>query len=193
MSCSPTCSSIIFRQTDLPRLLRGIAARTRVFLCCEPRRSALPLAGSHLVGLLGAGPVTRQDAVSSVHAGFRGAELSDLWPDPQRLGMDEYPAGLFSHCFLAVRKDAIDATKRYDAIIVGGGPSGATAAMLLAQAGWRVAVVEKAPFPRRKVCGEFISATTWPLLRQLGVAGPLLRTRRTARYAASASTPATRW
>lgn len=59
----------------------------------------------------------------------------------------------------------------YDAIIIGGGPSGATAAVLLAQSGWRVAVVEKARFPRRKVCGEFISASTWPLLRQLGVAG----------------------
>ena len=62
----------------------------------------------------------------------------------------------------------------YDAVIVGGGPSGASTAILLAQAGWRVAVVEKAQFPRRKVCGEFISATTWPLLRQLGVATPLL-------------------
>jgi menaquinone-9 beta-reductase len=62
----------------------------------------------------------------------------------------------------------------YDAIIIGGGPSGATAAVLLAQAGWRVAVVERARFPRRKVCGEFISGTTWPLLRQLGVADPLL-------------------
>ena len=62
-----------------------------------------------------------------------------------------------------------------DAIVVGGGPSGATAAALLAQAGWRVAVVEKVPFPRRKVCGEFISETTWPLLRDLGVAGPLLK------------------
>src|ERR1700693_4818415 len=62
----------------------------------------------------------------------------------------------------------------HDAIIVGGGPSGATAAVLLAQAGWRVAVVEKTRFPRRKVCGEFISGTTWPLLRQLGVAGPLM-------------------
>ena len=62
----------------------------------------------------------------------------------------------------------------YDAIIVGGGPSGATAAVLLAQAGWTVAIVEKAPYPRRKVCGEFISETTWPLLRQLGIAGDLL-------------------
>ena len=62
----------------------------------------------------------------------------------------------------------------YDAIVVGGGPSGATAAALLAQMGWRIALIEKTPFPRRKVCGEFISATTWPLLRQLGIAGSLL-------------------
>jgi menaquinone-9 beta-reductase len=62
----------------------------------------------------------------------------------------------------------------YDAVIVGGGPSGATAAALLARAGWRIALIEKTPFPRRKVCGEFISGTTWPLLRQLGIAGSLL-------------------
>ena len=79
----------------------------------------------------------------------------------------------------------------YDAIIVGGGPSGATSAVLLARAGWRVAVVEKAPFPRRKVCGEFISETTWPLLRQLGIADPLLKiagppVRRVGVYAARA-------
>jgi flavin-dependent dehydrogenase len=62
----------------------------------------------------------------------------------------------------------------YDAIVVGGGPAGATAGILLAQAGWRVCIVEKVAFPRRKVCGEYISATTWPLLRALGVAAPLL-------------------
>ena len=54
------------------------------------------------------------------------------------------------------------------------GPAGATAALVMARAGLSVGVVEKARFPRRKVCGEFISATSWPLLRELGVAPHLL-------------------
>ena len=62
----------------------------------------------------------------------------------------------------------------YDALIVGAGPAGATAALMLAQAGWSVAVVEKAAFPRRKVCGEFLSATSLPLLHELGVAKQFL-------------------
>ena len=94
-----------FSADGLARLLAGVAARARVFLCCEPRRSRLPLASSHLVGLLGAGPVTRQDAVLSVRAGFRARELSALWPDPERWLLREYPAGLFSHCLLAIRKE----------------------------------------------------------------------------------------
>ena len=56
-----------------------------------------------------------------------------------------------------------------DAIIVGGGPAGATAAALLARAGWSVAVVEKQAFPRRKVCGECIAASNLPLLKALGI------------------------
>ncbi len=63
---------------------------------------------------------------------------------------------------------------RYDALIIGSGPAGASAARLLAQAGWRVALVEKAQFPRRKVCGEFISATTMPVLKACGVAVPFI-------------------
>jgi hypothetical protein len=93
-----------FSSSELVGLLHGIAARTQVFLCCEPRRSALALAGSRMIGLLGAGPVTRHDAVSSVRAGFRARELSELWPAPEDWLLDEYPAGLFSHCFLALWK-----------------------------------------------------------------------------------------
>jgi flavin-dependent dehydrogenase len=58
---------------------------------------------------------------------------------------------------------------KYDALILGGGPAGATAGLLLARAGWHVAIVEKSAYPRRKVCGEFISATTLPLLFELGI------------------------
>lgn len=56
-----------------------------------------------------------------------------------------------------------------DALIIGGGPAGGTAGLLLAEAGWSVGIVEKKLFPRCKVCGEFISATSLPLLQKLGI------------------------
>lgn len=94
-----------FPGASLGRLVPAIAAKSQIFFCCEPRRSAMALAASHLVGLIGAGPVTRQDAVLSVHAGFRKRELSAFWPatDPGFWQLHEYGAGLFSHVFLASR------------------------------------------------------------------------------------------
>ena len=95
-----------FQPRELSRLLNAVAAHARVFFCCEPRRGALPLLGSHLVGLIGAGPVMREDAVLSVHAGFRRQELTAAWPQPDGWRLQEYPARLFSHCLLATRRDA---------------------------------------------------------------------------------------
>jgi len=52
----------------------------------------------------------------------------------------------------------------HDVLVIGAGPAGSTAARLLSDAGWNVALVEKSAFPRRKVCGEFISRSSQSLL-----------------------------
>ena len=70
----------------------------------------------------------------------------------------------------------------YDAIVIGAGPAGSSTAFALAQLGRAVAIVEKSEFPRRKVCGEFLSATNLSLLARFGLdktwraeAGPEVR------------------
>lgn len=57
----------------------------------------------------------------------------------------------------------------YDAVIVGGGPAGASAAIRLAQAGARVLLAEQKKFPRAKLCGEFISPECRAHFAELGV------------------------
>ena len=62
---------------------------------------------------------------------------------------------------------------RYDAIVLGAGPAGSTAALSLARLGLSVALVEKSAFPRYKVCGEYVSTAAWSVLDALGVAATL--------------------
>ncbi|HEX8284820.1 MAG TPA: FAD-dependent monooxygenase [Pyrinomonadaceae bacterium] len=60
-------------------------------------------------------------------------------------------------------------TADFDAIIVGGGPAGACAAVELASSGARVLIAEREKFPREKLCGEFISPECLGHFERLGV------------------------
>jgi menaquinone-9 beta-reductase len=56
-----------------------------------------------------------------------------------------------------------------DALIVGAGPGGSTAAYYLARHGLNVLMVEKAAFPREKVCGDGLTPRAVVQLRRLGI------------------------
>src|SRR5262252_5624549 len=56
-----------------------------------------------------------------------------------------------------------------DVAVIGGGPVGATLALLLARAGRRVTVVEKAVLPRDKPCGEGLMPSGARVLAAAGV------------------------
>src|SRR5215472_5477799 len=53
----------------------------------------------------------------------------------------------------------------YDAIVIGGGPSGSTAAAVLAQKGRKVVLLEKEKFPRYHIGESLIPYTYFPLKR----------------------------
>jgi 2-polyprenyl-6-methoxyphenol hydroxylase-like FAD-dependent oxidoreductase len=59
----------------------------------------------------------------------------------------------------------------YDVAIVGAGPAGSACAIHLARAGYQVALLDKASFPRHKACAEYLSPAAEPLLQRLGVEG----------------------
>jgi flavin-dependent dehydrogenase len=56
-----------------------------------------------------------------------------------------------------------------DALVIGAGPAGCASAILLAQAGWYVTLLEQSVYPRQKVCGECVSAGNLELFDALGI------------------------
>jgi len=63
--------------------------------------------------------------------------------------------------------------KNYHTIILGGGPSGISAAILLQKAGLPVCVIDRATFPRDKTCAGLVTLKTYNRIRQ----GRILRER----------------
>ena len=57
----------------------------------------------------------------------------------------------------------------FDAIVVGGGPGGSSAAGYLAMAGKSVLLLEKGVWPRDKICGDAVGGKSLSHVKALGV------------------------
>ncbi len=59
--------------------------------------------------------------------------------------------------------------QHYDVVIVGGGPAGSSAGIVLAEMGYSVALIEKMYTVENKICGEFFSPGSLSFLDAMGV------------------------
>jgi hypothetical protein len=109
-NCAPRSADIVcanlvlhhFPQDSVRRLFAASAAAGSGFAACEPRRSRLALGATWFLPAIGCNDVTRHDAPASVRAGFRGTELSALWPR-EGWTLVEGAGPLFTHRFGARR------------------------------------------------------------------------------------------
>src|SRR5947209_2497466 len=65
-------------------------------------------------------------------------------------------------------------SKRFELVVIGGGPAGSAAAITAARLGMRVLQLERGLLPRQRVCGEFVSAESLATLASLLGKHPLL-------------------
>jgi menaquinone-9 beta-reductase len=70
---------------------------------------------------------------------------------------------------LARNRSFMNADRKYDVAIVGGGLAGLSLSILLARKGYRICLFEKESYPFHKVCGEYISMESWDFLVSLGL------------------------
>lgn len=97
------CANLIlhhFDDTLLRDLLSRIMRLAPMLVATEPLRARGPLVATRFLRLIGAGPVTLNDAAQSVRAGFRGSELSHLWRQAGGTPVMEGRRGLFTQGFV---------------------------------------------------------------------------------------------
>lgn len=92
-----------FEPVKLLALFELIAAHSKVFIACEPRRCKTALYGGYLLVYATCSSVTRHDAIVSIRAGFRDQELSQLWPTGGWTLL-ETRSGFVNHLFVAMKK-----------------------------------------------------------------------------------------
>lgn len=68
-------------------------------------------------------------------------------------------------------------SRQFEVAIVGAGPAGSSCAIVLARAGISVVLLDKARFPRPKICGNCLNPGIWPLLGFLEVESEFLSLR----------------
>jgi len=98
-------------------------------------------------------------------------KLAASWVLPRRLlrmrsGGGGAPVGPYSR---AKRGELM--ADRYDVVVVGSGPAGCTAAIVLGRAGLRVALLEahRDPQAYKRLCTHFIQSSALPTLARLGL------------------------
>ena len=60
-------------------------------------------------------------------------------------------------------------TSKYDVIIIGGGPSGSSAALFAHKAGLKTILLDKSFFPRDKICGDALSGKSVRYMKELDI------------------------
>ncbi len=79
--------------------------------------------------------------------------------------------------------------QEFDVIIVGGGPSGSACAVFLGKAGKNVLLLDKAKFPRDKICGDGISGKSVRVLEGLDVLPDMAKSEHIEMYGVTFSSP----
>ncbi len=87
------------------------------------------------------------------------------------------PRTVYSAIPPSKREEGIVSEQLFDVCIAGAGPAGATCAHYLAKAGVRVVLLEKALFPRDKICGDAVCFGARKYLEEMGVMAEILEQR----------------